>query len=160
DDHGVDNVATVINRHEAANFHFTRARVDIDDADIAAERESQVGRIIVRHRLEAGLHPRWMIGVRRKSDLLDGLRALGGAFDEEFPGLPLQVLLARFEQMRCDFPGLVANLPGGNGRRRPRSRSTAAGVRAETIWSRVGVAFFDLNISHWDPQLLGEDLSV
>ena len=21
-DHGVDNVATVINRHEAANFHF------------------------------------------------------------------------------------------------------------------------------------------
>src|SRR5262249_40613964 len=55
---------------------------------------------------------------------------------------------------------LVPNFPGGNGRRCPRCRRAAAGVRAETIRSRVGVAFFDLNISHRDPQLLGEDLSV
>src|SRR2546421_12750704 len=101
-----------------------------------------------------------MIGVRRKRDLLDGLRALGRAFDEELPGLPLQVLLARFEEMRRDFPRLVPNLAGGNGRRRPRGRGAAAGVRAETIRRRVSVTFFDLNISHRDPQLLSEDLGV
>ena len=119
DDHGVDNIAAVINRHEAADFYFPRALVDIDDADIAAEREGQVRRIIVGHRLEAGFHPLGMIGVRRKGDFLDRLRALGRAFDKELPGLPLQVLLVRFEKMRRDFLRLVPNFPRGHGGRRP-----------------------------------------
>src|SRR5262245_45632020 len=98
-DHGVDNVATVINRHEAADFYFSRALVEFDDADVAAEWEGQTGRIIVGLGLEAGLHPRGIIGVRRKRDLLDGLGALRRAFHEELAGLPLQVLLTRFEEM-------------------------------------------------------------
>src|SRR5215510_9486651 len=62
--------------------------------------------------------------------------------------------------MRGDFPGLVANLAGGDGRRRSRGRRAAAGVRAETIRRRVSVTLLYLDVSHRDPQLLGEDLGV
>src|SRR5262244_3805556 len=94
-DHGVDNVATVVNRYEAANVNFTRALIDIDDTDIAAEWEGQIRRIIVGHCLKACLHSLGMVGVRRKRDLLNSLGAFRRAFDIELPRLPLQILLTR-----------------------------------------------------------------
>ena len=57
-DHRVDDVAAVVDRHEPAHVDLSGALVDVDDRDVAAEREGQVGRIVVVDRLEARLHPR------------------------------------------------------------------------------------------------------
>src|SRR5438477_503951 len=81
--------------------------VDVDHADIAAEGESEVRRIVVVHSLKARLHALRMVGIRGERALLDGLRHLGRALDEELPGLPLEILLAHFEQVRGDLLCLV-----------------------------------------------------
>ena len=57
DDHRVDDVAAVVDRDEAADLDLAGALVDVDDADVAAERERQVRRVVVVDRLEARLHP-------------------------------------------------------------------------------------------------------
>src|SRR2546426_5070438 len=54
-DHRVDDCATVIHGHEAANVYFASATVDIHDTNVAAERIRQVGRIVVVHCLQPRL---------------------------------------------------------------------------------------------------------
>ncbi len=63
-------VAAVIHREEAANLHFACATIDIHDADVGAEGEGQVGRIVVVHRLQASLHPLREVGVGGERDIL------------------------------------------------------------------------------------------
>ena len=55
-DHRVDDVPTVVHRHEPAHAHLTRAAINIHDADVRPERERQVRRVIVVRRLHPGLH--------------------------------------------------------------------------------------------------------
>ena len=40
DDHRVDAHAAVVDRDEAAQLDLARARVDVDDADVGAERDT------------------------------------------------------------------------------------------------------------------------
>ncbi len=83
-DHRVDDVAAVVDRDEAPDLDLPGALVDVDDADVAAEREGQVGRVVVVDRLEAGLHPLGMIGVGREGELRDGLDPVRRALDAPF----------------------------------------------------------------------------
>src|SRR5262249_55564002 len=92
-------------------------------------------------------------------DLLNRLCFAGSTFDEEFTGLPLQILFADFHQMRCDLFRFLADLSRGHCCCRARNRRAAAGVCAQAIRSSVGVAFFDCNSRNWNSKLLRYYLS-
>src|ERR1700688_2083224 len=55
DDHRIDNVAAVIHGHEPAYLDLAGTLVDIDHADVGAERESKIRRVIIVDRLKAWL---------------------------------------------------------------------------------------------------------
>src|SRR6185369_6840951 len=139
-DHRVDDVAAIVDRDEPAHLDLARARVDVDDADVATERVGEVRRIVVADRLEAGFHPLRMIRVRGKGDVLDGLRLPGCALDRELARLPHQIVLGRLEQIRGDLPCLVAHLARRDGCRGAGDGRRAARVRAEAVGRGVGVA--------------------
>src|SRR5262249_58802894 len=110
----------------AALVHLAGAVVDVDAADVAAEGKSRLRRVVIVDRLEARLHALRMIRVGRERDLLDRLGLLRRALDRELPGLPDEVVLGDFQQIRGDLLRLVAHLarrdrPGrAGGRRRAR----------------------------------------
>src|SRR5712692_7208012 len=160
DDHRIDDVAAVVDRDEAPDFHVARAAVDVHHADVTAEGESQVGRIVIVRRLQPRLHALRMVGVRRERALLDGLRHLGRALDEEFPGLPVEILLAHFEKVRRDFLCLVADLARGERAGRARGRRRAARVGAEAVRRGVRVALLHLHVRGGNAQFFGDDLGV
>src|SRR5262249_23479733 len=118
DDHRVDDVAAVVHRDEAPHLDLARAAVDVHHADIAAEGEGEVGRIVVVRRLQPCLHTLRMIGISGESALLDGLRLLRSALDVELARLPLEVALAYFQQVRGELFRLVADLARGTRARR------------------------------------------
>ena len=159
-DHRVDDVAAVVDRDEAPDLHLAGAAIDVDDADVAAEREGQVRRIVVVRRLQARFHPLRVVGVGGEGDLLDGLRLLRRALDHELADLPLQIFLGDLQQVRGDLARLVADLARRHRRRRARRRRRPAGVGAQAIGRRVGVALLDLDLRRRDAQLLGDDLRV
>src|SRR5256886_7876 len=160
DDHGVDDVAAIVDGDEAPDLHFTGALVDVHDGDVAAERIGQVRRIVVADRLQPCLHPLRMIRVRGERDVLDGLERVRRALDRELAGLPHQILGRGLEQMRRDLPRLVLDLARGHCGGGASHRSRPAGVGAETISRGVGVALFYLNVFRGNAELLGQDLSV
>jgi hypothetical protein len=106
DDHRVDDVAAVVDGHEAADLDLARALVDVDDADVRAEREREVRRVVVVDRLEAGLHPLRMVGVGGERDLLDRLEPIRRALDREPAVGPFEVVLVGLEQMRGELAAL------------------------------------------------------
>ena len=57
---------------------FAGALVDVDDGNVAAEGEGEVGRVVVVRRFEAGLHALRMVGVGGEGDLLDGFGLVRG----------------------------------------------------------------------------------
>jgi len=69
DDHRVDARAAIVKRVEAADLGDTAVDVDMDDADISAERIGHVRRVIITDRLEPRLHPRRDIVVGGESEL-------------------------------------------------------------------------------------------
>ena len=160
DDHGVDDVAAVVDRHEAAHLDLAGALVDVHHADVAAERVGEIRRIVVADRLEPGLHPLRMIGVGREGDLLDRLGPVGRALHRELARLPHQVLRRGLEQVRGDLAGLVLDLARGHGGGGAGHRGGAARVGAEPIGRGIGVALLDLDVLGRDAELLGQDLSV
>src|ERR1700730_10755001 len=159
DNHRVDNVSAVINGHEAPNFHFTCSLVDVDHTDVGAERKCQVWRIIIMHGFQTGLETWWEVRVRGKSNLLDGLGFTGCTFDVELSRLPFEVLFTNFKQVPSYLSRLVANFSGSHRCGRSSYRGTATGVGPKTIWSGVGVSFFDCDVGDRNPQLLRDDLS-
>src|SRR5581483_12340658 len=82
------------------------------------------------------------------------------ALHVELSRLPLEVLRAAFEQVRGDVARLVADLARGERTRGARGRRRAAGVGAEAVGRRVGVALLDLHVRGRDAELLGDDLRV
>src|SRR5438128_12314059 len=159
-DHRVDDVAAVVDRDEPADLHFAGARVDVDHADVAAERIGEVRWIVVADRLEPGLHALRMIRVRGEGDVLDGLRLPRRALDRELPGLPHQIVVGHLQQIRGDLPRLVTHLARRDRRGGAGDRGRAARVGTEAVGRRVGVAFLDLDVLRRDPELLGQDLRV
>src|SRR2546425_7280889 len=151
---------TTLFRSKTSDFHFTGAFVDIDDTNVAAERKSQVGWIIVRDGFQAGLHPLRMVCVSSQSDFLNRFCISGIAANEELARLPFEVVFPGFQQMRSDLPGLVANFSSCHRAGSAGSRSAAAGISSKTVWSRVGVAFFHQNVAGGNAQFLGDDLRV
>src|SRR5262249_17415517 len=146
--------------HETSDFHFAGAFVDIDDTNIAAERKSQVGWIIVRYGFQAGLHSLRMVCVRSQSDFLNRFCISGIAANEELARLPFEVVFPGFQQMRGDLTGLIANFSSCHRTCGAGSRSAAAGISSKSVWSRVGVAFFYQNVAGWNAQFLRDDLRV
>ncbi len=55
DDHRIDDVPAIVDGHESAHLYFSGSLVDIDDADVAAKRISEIRRIVIRDRFEARL---------------------------------------------------------------------------------------------------------
>src|SRR5258706_14522797 len=158
DDHRVDDVAAVVHRHEAANFHLAGAAVQIHDADVGAEGERQVRRIVVVHRLQSGLHALRVVRVGGERYLLHGDGAAGRALDLEFVVRPLDVVFTRFEQVRGDVLSLVADLAGGHGGGGAGCGCAAAGIGAQAVRRGVGVAVLDGDVLDRQPQLFGHDL--
>src|SRR6266508_4995801 len=76
DDHRVDDVPAVVDGHESAHLDLSCSFIDVDYADVAAERIGEVRRIVIRDRFEAGFHSLWVIGVSGERDLLNRLRAI------------------------------------------------------------------------------------
>src|SRR5215813_3570052 len=160
DDHRVDDVPAVVDGHESAHLDLSRSFVDVDYADVAAERIGEVRRVVIRDRFEAGFHSLRVIGVGGERDILNRLCAIGRAFDEELARLPLEVVFVGFEQVSGDLLRLVFDLAGRYGARRARCRSATAGVGAEPIWRGVGVAFFNRHVIDRDPEFFGDDLRI
>src|SRR5690349_10606095 len=158
DDHRIDDVAAVVDRDEAADVDLSGALVDVDDADVAAERERQVRRIVVVDGLEAGFHPLRMVRVGRQRDLLDRLEPVGRALDAELAGLPLEILFGRLEQVGGQLACLVADLARRDGRGRTRDRCRARRVCSEPVGCGVGVAVLDLDVAHGEAQFFRDDL--
>ena len=97
DDHRVDDVAAVVNRNEATHLDLARALVDVDNADVTAERIRKIWRIVVVDCFETRFHSRRVVRVSSKRDLLNRLRAIGRTLDEEFSSLPFEIVFMRFE---------------------------------------------------------------
>ena len=64
DDHRVDPHPAVVDRDEPPHGHLRRAGVDVDHAEVGAEGEGQVRRVVDRFGVEPGLDP---LGQRRAS---------------------------------------------------------------------------------------------
>ena len=81
DDHRVDPRAAVVDRDEAPDRDLGRPRVDVDDADVGAERERQVRRVVDGLGVEPALDARWQLDepARGHRDLLDRRALLGVA---------------------------------------------------------------------------------
>src|SRR5258706_15391293 len=158
DVHRIDDVAAVVPRHEAANLHLAGAAVEIHDADVGAEGERQVRRIVVVHRLQSGLHALRVVRVGGARYLLHGDGAAGRAFDLELVVRPLDIVFARLEQVRGDLLSLVADLAGGPGGGRAGWGCAAAGIGAQAVRGGVGVAVLDGDVLDRQPQLFGHDL--
>ena len=160
DDHRVDDVPAVVHGHEAAHLHHPRATVDVDDGDVAPEREGEVRRVIVRGRLETCLHALRVVGVGGERDVLDRLRPLGRALHRELARLPDQVVLGALEQVRGNLLRLLADLPRRYRRGCARSGRGPARVGAKPVRRGVCIALFHLDVRRGDAQLLGDDLGV
>src|SRR6185369_2212418 len=160
DNHRVGNVAAVVDRNEATHFHFACAFIDIDDTDVAAEWIRQIRRIVIIDGFESGFRSGRMIGVSRKRDLLNRLRAIGRSLDEEFARLPVEIFFVRLEQVRCDLTRLVFDLSTRDRTRGCGHGSAATRVRPQTVRRSIRVALFHEHAVDWKPELLGDDLRV
>ena len=161
DDHRVDDVAAVVDGDEAAHLDLAGAAVDVDHADVAAEREGEVRRIVVVHRLQPRLHPLRMVGVGGEGDLLDGLRLRSGApLTENLPGSHSRSSARTSSRCAAIFLALSRILRAAIAAGGARGRRRAAGVGAEAVGRGVGVALLHLDVRGRDAQLLGDDLRV
>jgi hypothetical protein len=124
DDHRVDAHAAVVDRDEAPDLHLTGAGVDVDDADVGAERERQVRRRVDRGLVEVAFDSVGQVErpVRAHRDLLDRLALRRVALDEPAALLPLEVVGVGLEHRGRDDLRLVADLPRDHGDRRARHR--------------------------------------
>ena len=93
-DHGIDDVAAIVHGHKAPDLHFSRAFVDVNHADVSAERKSEIRRIVIIHGFEPRFEAIGNISVRGKRDFLDGLGFTRRALYEELAGLPFQIRFA------------------------------------------------------------------
>src|SRR6185369_12534421 len=66
DDHRIDDVPTIIDRHKPAYLDLARALVDVYDADVTAERIREIRWIVIIDCFESGFHSGRMIRVSRE----------------------------------------------------------------------------------------------
>ena len=134
--------------------------IDLDLADVAAGRESEVGRVVKRGLLQARLELRAGelvrdIGVER--DVAPG-RRLVGAGDGELAVLEFDVALGRLQHEGRDFLGLGLDLVERLDDRRHADRAGARAVGAHAELHLVGVAMHDRDILDRNAEPLGHEL--
>ena len=110
DDHRVDARAAVVDGDEPPDLHLPGAGVDVDDADVGAERVGEVRRVVDRLGVEVALDAlgQLEVRVREQGDLLDRLALLGVALHVPAAELPLEVVGRALERRGGDDLGLVA----------------------------------------------------
>ena len=160
DDHRIDLVAAVVDGNVALQLHDARLAVDFDDRDVRAERIDEVRRIVEGGRLEPWLHalrhvPR---DIRHQRDVLDRLRLVREAADEELAVLVLDVLHRGLEEMARQQLRLLLDLPRGDRERRAAHRRRAAAVGAPSHRRGLGVAVNDLHVADADAEFIRDDL--
>src|SRR5947209_6683187 len=70
-DHRIDDVSAIVDGDETPDMDLPRSSIDVDDADIASKGKGEVGRVVIRGRLEPRLHALRVVRVCREGDLLD-----------------------------------------------------------------------------------------
>ena len=153
----VPQSSTAMNRR---TLTWPGARVDVDDADVAAVRVGEVRRVVDHLRVEVALDALGQLerAVRVHRDLLDRPAPLGVALDVPAAELPLEVVGRALERRGGDDPGLVAHLARDERRRRAGHRRRARAVGAEAERRVVGVAVDDLDVLRRDAELVADDL--
>src|SRR2546423_8400001 len=146
DNHGIDDRAAVIYRHETPDMYLSRPPVDVNDTDIATEGKGEVSRVVVVDGLQSRLQEGRAVGIRRKRYLLDGLALAGCSLHEETSGLPFEVIFAYLQKIRGDLPGFVAHFTRRQRRRRASNRGAATAVGPQTIGSSIRITMFDVNV--------------
>ena len=160
DDHGIDDVAAVVDGHEAADLDLARPSVEVHHADVAPERVGEVRRIVVGDRLEARLHARGVIRVRGQRDLLDRLRSARRALHGKLPRLQTRSSSAASRRCAAIFRALSRTFFAATAAAAPATGVERLAVRPEAVGGGVRVPLLHLDVGGRDPQLLGEDLSV
>src|SRR5207248_10856917 len=148
----------VVIRHHLHHIPDTGFLVYLDGDDVDGERPGEVGRVVVRGVLQAGLHAVRHVAVRGHRALLDGDAAVRGAADVEPAELPLDVLLGHLQEVRRELAGLGPDLAGDHGDRGPGDRGAARGVGAHAERRRIGVALLDHDVVGGDAELVADDL--
>ena len=107
------------------------ARVDVDDADVGAERVGQVRRVVDDLGVQVALDALGQLdgAVRGHGDLLDRRALLRVALDEPAALLPLEVVGGDLEHRRGDDPRLVADLARDDRGRRAATPASSASRR-------------------------------
>ena len=161
DDHRVDARAAVVDRDEAPHRDLAGARIDVDDADVGAERERQVRRVVDRSRRRARpRRPRAARSSRARPSAISWIVS-------PFSGSPL-TNQRPFSHSRSS--GETSSIAAATSRAlsrtlratsavaAPRHRRRAAAVGAEPERRAVGVAVDHLDVLRRDAELLGDDL--
>ena len=159
-DHRIDDVAEVVHRGEPVDAHAAGLRVDLDLAHVAARRVGEVGRVVERVLVQAGLELVERVVVRhigRERHLAEGL-LLVGARDLEHAAVVLDVVLGCLEQVGGDLLAFGDDLVERLHDRRAadRDRARAVGAHAEEHLRRVAV--HDLHLLHAKTEPVGDHL--
>src|SRR5216683_7993472 len=120
----IDPRAAIVKGVETADLGNAGIDIDIDYADIGAERIGHVRRIVVTHRLQPRLHAGRDLVVGGEGDLGHGLLPLRHALHAEAVDVPFEIVVMYFEQIGRDhapWPGFCG--PPSPSLRRPRASS-------------------------------------
>ena len=154
DDHRVDDHPEIVHRRPALDLGHARVGVDLYLADVDAGREGEVGGIVERSLLQAGLQilARELVGdVGLQRDFAEGQRPVGAGHAEPAV-LELDVALGRFEHMGRHLLALGDHLVErlGDGRHADGAGARAVGAHAEL--HLVGVAVDDADLIDGDAE--------
>ena len=160
DDHRVDAHPAVVDGDEAPHLHDGRPGIDVDDADVGAEREGQVRRVVDGLGVQAGLDAGGQVdrAARGGRDLRD--RSADGRVTGDAPATlaPHEILGRDLEHRGGDETRAVADLARGDRGRGAAHRRRARPVGAESVRRVVGVAVDHVDVVDAQPELVRDDL--
>ncbi len=124
DDHRVDLGSAVVDGDEPPHLHLGRSGVDVNDADVGAERVGEVGRVVADLGFETAFDPFGQVAcaVGFHGDVLDGDTLARVALHLERSLGPFQVGDAHLQHAGCDDLSLVLDLSSDQCRSRPGDR--------------------------------------
>src|ERR1700680_3333285 len=158
-DHRVDDVSAVVDRHILLNVHRSGFGVDLDNADVRAERPREVGWVEVGYGLKAVLHAlREARSISRERDLPHSLALVRAALDVELTRVEDNVFVRSPEHMRGYFLGLLDHLLARSVDRNSTDWQAAAAVSPVAERSVGGVAMTDLDVRVREAERIGRNL--
>ena len=158
DDHWIDAHTAVVDGNHTQHVPHSGLRVDFDCRDVAGERPGEVGRVVIRVVLQAGLHAVGHVAVRSHRALLNGHSTVLGSAHIEPAEFPLDVLVGYLEQVGGNFACLRADLPADHRDRCPCDRRGPRCIGTHAERCGVGVTFFDHDVLSGDAEFVCNDL--